>query len=132
MDKTQFTKSAIACAVGLALALVLGGGCASQESYLPKCRQRALLTSSVVADHHPMDNVRIAYGSLGGMRHVQSQVLINGKWHWLKLFRDGTVSTGMKHRNFRPVFFISLKDYYGMSLYWNRRVSKKREGGDRK
>lgn len=95
-------------------------GCASLPApdiytIKPSCGHYAVLTTLTFRDFRPFQKdvsfkVRIVVGPQSpGMYHAQGQVLINGKWEWLRFDEGVVVLTNQD--NFEPILFLDVEEF---------------------
>ena len=96
-----------------AIILFLLFGCATTPRMpIALCAQKALY-SAVVAERSY--RTRIAWGN--NDKHVQAQVQIGGKWHWL-VTKSGKVYVGAKDWRFRVERYMPTEQYLRIYPYW--------------
>ena len=97
--------------------LILAGCCSTPPRLHGVCRHNTLYTVSVAAEKYP---VRVAYGYIKEIPHVQAQAKIADQWYWLELnfnevsFVDST--------NFTPEKFYTYEEYLFLVQCWRRKL----------
>ena len=79
----------------------------------PVCRHNALYWTSMVGE----DNlVRIMYGYIGGVPHVQPQIKLGDTWYYFKVEKGSVVFTSMV--NFEPKYSMTFLQFAAVHDGW--------------
>ncbi|NIW52133.1 MAG: hypothetical protein GWN17_07910 [Candidatus Korarchaeota archaeon] len=117
--------------IGLIVFLLLTLTCSSMAfvknqvplvEWKPVCRHNALYWASMVGEEHL---VRIMYGYIGGVPHVQPQIKLGDTWYYFKVEKEHVVFTSMK--NFEPKYSMTYLQYAEMHSYYLKKELKKEE-----
>lgn len=85
----------------------------------PVCRHKALYWSTVVGEQFP---VRIMYGYMEGVPHVQPQIKLGDTWYYFKVERETVVLTSIK--NFDPKYSMTYLQYSEMHSHYLKKEVK--------
>jgi len=99
--------------------LVLTGCATSPDPLRGWCRHDTLYTVSVAGERYP---VRVGYGKIKGIKHVQAQAKINNRWYWLELEFGEVVFTESATFDFKPDQYFTFEEYLFLVQCWRYRL----------